>query len=619
MEAAQATQPRPRGRTALGLGLALALLGAGPAGYAGDRLAQRGRVARGVVACGESLEGLTPEQAYERLAEAVARLGGRDLAVSIGGQRFSLPPSRYGFRVDVDPLVWRAMAVGRSGTARENLSSWLSRLGGSEVLGVEPALDVAALRKDLLAFAAQAIADPPFEGAIAVEQGKAGSAPPREGTVLDVDEAVRRIERALVSRDAVLVELPLKKQAPKTSAEAVAAAFAEAKQLLAGDVVLEAEGGEKLTLGPVELGEALVTRAEGAALVVSLDEQKLGPARERAQKLLGSPAREARVWVDDKDRVHVEPSQSGTRVDGAALAKAALAAAKTPERKGKLPVEVGAEPKFTTADAERLGIRALVAKFETRHPCCQKRVDNIHRIADLVNGAIVRPGERFSVNELVGPRTEARGFVLAPSIADGEMVDTPGGGVSQFATTLYNAVLEGGYPILERKPHSFYFSRYPLGHEATLSFPHPDLVFKNDTEAGLLIKVEYGPTWVRVKLFGDNGGRRVQRKVSKRFDFTKPRIELVPNDKVPPDEEKVKEHGSRGFSVITSRVVTLPDGTKREEKRTVIYKPRERVLAVHSCKIPKGEKGWTGRPCPKPEDVSGGEEPAARPKEPDEE
>ncbi|HEU4533280.1 MAG TPA: VanW family protein, partial [Polyangiaceae bacterium] len=298
----------------------------------------------------------------------------------------------------------------------------------------------------------------------------------------------------------------------------------------------------------------------------------------------------------------VVAGREGRRVDAAAAAAALLRAAEAEGREAPLPYGPGAAPALSTAEAESLRITKLVASFTTRHGCCEPRVQNIHRIADLVDGALVRPGQTFSVNERVGPRTAERGFVFAPSIAEHETVETIGGGVSQFATTLFNALIDGGYEIIERQPHSFYFSRYPKGHEATLSFPKPDLIFRNDTGAGVLIKVEYGKDYVRVKLFGDNEGRKVERKVSPDFDFKDPPVEYEANAGVAPDDEKVVAHGSRGWSVLASRVITYPDGTSKEEKRKVTYLARPRRIDVHPCRLPKGARGYTGKPCPKPEE-----------------
>ena len=158
--------------------------------------------------------------------------------------------------------------------------------------------------------------------------------------------------------------------------------------------------------------------------------------------------------------------------------------------------------------------KLLVSEFTTYHPCCQSRVTNIHLIADAVDGAVVQPGEKFSINSHVGKRTEAKGYVPAGAIVGGEIVccDHPaniGGGTSQFTTTLYNAVFWGGYEDIYHKPHSIWFSRYPVGIEATLGYPGPDLVFRNDTLAPVYIDTSYTSGSVTVRLYGNNEGRVV--------------------------------------------------------------------------------------------------------------
>jgi vancomycin resistance protein YoaR len=291
------------------------------------------------------------------------------------------------------------------------------------------------------------------------------------------------------------------------------------------------------------------------------------------------------------------------RVDAAQLSYALWQAVHAADLVGVLPVDREAAPAFTTEDAQALNIKKLVSQFSTRHACCQARVQNIHRIADLIDGSIVKPDEVFSVNEKVGPRTRKNGFVPAPTIIEGDMEDTVGGGVSQFATTMFNAVFHGGYDIIERQPHSYWFPRYPMGHEATLSFPKPDLIFKNDTKSGLLIKTEYTETRITVKLFGDNEGRRIKARVSGRQNILDPPVELLPDPSLEPDEEKVRNAGSVGWSVIAGRVITFADGSKKDEQRRVTYNPRVKIIAVHPCRIPEGEPGYTGEDCPEPQDV----------------
>ena len=164
-------------------------------------------------------------------------------------------------------------------------------------------------------------------------------------------------------------------------------------------------------------------------------------------------------------------------------------------------------PRISTAALTR--VDQLIGTFTTYHACCEPRVTNIHRIAAIVDGTIVLPGATFSLNQASGQRTAANGFVSAPAIADGELVQQFGGGVSQFSTTLFNATWFSGLPTLKHQPHSKYISRYPPGREATLDYATIDQVFKNDTVAPVVIRAMTSATSVTVALYGHTGDRTV--------------------------------------------------------------------------------------------------------------
>jgi vancomycin resistance protein YoaR len=74
---------------------------------------------------------------------------------------------------------------------------------------------------------------------------------------------------------------------------------------------------------------------------------------------------------------------------------------------------------------------------------------NIRRAAEEIDGTILDPGETFSMNEALGERTTAKGYVPAPMISNGRLVDSVGGGISQLATTLYNAAFFAGFDLVE--------------------------------------------------------------------------------------------------------------------------------------------------------------------------
>ena len=205
--------------------------------------------------------------------------------------------------------------------------------------------------------------------------------------------------------------------------------------------------------------------------------------------------------IGDGGSVIVEEGRNGTVCcDPASIGglAAALLTGQTP-----VPLALKTEaPDWTADSVSKLGIIEPVASFTTNHAAGQARVQNIHRIADIVSGAIIGPDETFSVNDYVGPRTAANGFVPAPIIGEnGYFTDELGGGVSQFATTLFNAAFFAGLEITEYQPHGIYISRYPYGREATLDYGNIDLEIHNNTPYGVLIWPSYGESSITVTLY----------------------------------------------------------------------------------------------------------------------
>jgi vancomycin resistance protein YoaR len=573
------------------------------------RFANSDRVASGIQIASVQLGGLPVREAERKLAERSRALGKEKLRLRLGKAEATASVEELGFELAAAGSNARAMGVGRSSGPFGNAFRYLRSLFTTEQLPAVLKVDRARFDAALARVEASLIDDPPFAGGLVIENGAPRQLPPRSGRKIANDVALTLLSDALArNRLADPIALSATTQTPQLAAGSLERAFGLATRVLRRSVVLEA-GSRRLEIAPAELGALLLSRVEGNELELALEPRRFEAWLSAQRPNLETPARDARFEVSARDEVRVLPAEPGVRLVSEDVAKALWSAAQSDEHRGALPLSSQPEPARSTEQAERLGIRQLVGSFTTRHPCCQPRVDNIHRIATLIDGLVVEPEQTLSVNAVVGARTQKNGFVLAPSIEDGEMVDTVGGGVSQFATTFFNALFRAGYDIIERKPHTYWFPRYPMGIEATLSWPHPDIVFKNDSQAGLLVKTSFTDTSVTVKLYGDAGKRRVSFNVSERRDIVPPTVELLPNRAVPSDEEKVKEGGMIGWSVIVSRTVTFADGTKKDEKRKVTYKPKPRRVDVHPCRIPKGEPGATGEPCPEP-DPEPTEEPA---------
>ena len=214
------------------------------------------------------------------------------------------------------------------------------------------------------------------------------------------------------------------------------------------------------------------------------------------------------------------------------------------------------EPTFSTESAEKLRITELVSEFTTYYPCCAPRVTNIKRAAELLDGTIILPGKEFSLNDALGRRTEAKGFVSAPQIFNGRFEDAVGGGISQVATTLFNAAFFSGIELVEHRAHQFYISRYPMGREATVSWGGPELIFRNDWPAAILMKLEATDSGITVRFFSTKLGRRVTTTTGKPYLLTTPKTVTVTSSALPAGtREVVQEAGDGGFTIDFTRKV----------------------------------------------------------------
>ncbi len=554
---------------------------------------------RGTRVLGVDLSALEREAALTRLRPAAREREERAIALRVERLARALSPNAVGLSFDLARTLDRIAREQREQRGLRHFGSWLvSWLRNPAECSAEVRVDAERFETGLRDLERLAVTLP-FAGAFRVEAGRVVPDYPRPG---------RRIERAAARRSWLEAlqngarELTLQTVAAPAPfpPEVVDRWVAQATNVAQADVsLLDAATGRRLTVRGEELLGALQVSnsGEGAPRLVINAEQLL-PALGDRLSAVENAATPARFEVLPLDQVRLLPSAPEQRVDRGRASEALLMAAASPSREGALPLLRVSEPELTTAAAEALGIRGLVSSFTTRHPCCERRVENIHRIADLLDGLLVKPGETVSVNAIVGPRTAKNGFVPAPTIEEGEMVETPGGGISQFATTLFNALFHGGYDIIERQPHTYWFPRYPMGHEATLSYPKPDLIFRNDTQAGMLFDMVYSKTTITVRIFGDNGGRKVEAKVSQRQNIVQPPIEILPNPAISPEKEQALQAGSIGWTVTVARIIRSPDGTQKEERRKVTYRPKARRVEVHPCRVPEGEKGYTGERCP---------------------
>jgi hypothetical protein len=116
------------------------------------------------------------------------------------------------------------------------------------------------------------------------------------------------------------------------------------------------------------------------------------------------------------------------------------------------------------------------------------QLHNIQKVAAVLDGHFIQPGEVFSFNQVVGPRTRALGFESAPAFMSAAVIDSVGGGICQVSSSLYNTALTAGLEIVERHPHYTTIASVPPGRDATVWYGQADLRLRNSYPWPIQIK-----------------------------------------------------------------------------------------------------------------------------------
>lgn len=358
----------------------------------------------------------------------------------------------------------------------------------------------------------------PKSAKLAFEKKSVKLTPSKDGTHVDPEAVGQGIRDQWLMEDTVTVKDEVQRPDFTTEdAEKVKREVAE--PALEDDVTLNVEGdveaGKEITVTP----EAIVKHGSFDKSGKLVFDKRFRTTVMNDNPDVGEAGRDASFeFVDGKPKVI--PSRDGVSVNKGELADAVRDAIGADDRSAA--ITLGAEPAdFSTEDAEKLDLSDTVSDFSTPYASSPGRDTNLKVSTRTVSGTVLQPGEQFSLNKTLGPRTASSGYKPAGVISGGQMKQDYGGGVSQVSTTLFNAAFFAGFDLDEHKAHSRYISRYPEGRETTLDYHSIDLKFTNNTDKPVVLDMYLEGGKVHARILGVKTVD-VEADASSRFAYTSP-------------------------------------------------------------------------------------------------
>ncbi|WP_293790680.1 VanW family protein [uncultured Corynebacterium sp.] len=519
-----------------------------------------GKVPRGVTVGGVDISGVDKSQAEQRLRNDLGERTRQPVTVLAGNMSTKLEPTHSGMQVD-----WGA-TVDQAGQQPLNPITRIRSFFETREVGIISKITDENLNRSLNRVERELTRDPQNAELSVNTEGKADIKEDKPGQTVDRELLSSEVRDNWLNTDGrVNVEATITPaDADKDAAERAAKQYvvpATAKKLVF-------HGREKVdgVITPQNWHDILTFKVEGGEFMPQWNTEKV-------QEILGEQLSSTEVEYRDAsfefhgDDIEVVPSKDGVAIQWKETLGDFQAKALDKKKRDHQVLYEEKKAKYTTAQAKKAHFDDVVGTFTTGGFSGSSGT-NIRRVAEMVDGAIVLPGETFSLNGHTGPRGTEQGFVESGIIIDGHAGKAVGGGISQFATTLYNASYFAGMEDVAHTPHSYYISRYPAGREATVYEGAIDLKFKNPFDTPVRIRTRVSDGDVTVELHG-----------VKQVD-----VESIPGERTnPTSPEKIEldgdecspSSGAPGFTTTDTRVVKDLKGKElsRETQRTV-YDPQ---------------------------------------------
>ena len=575
----------------------------------GYQLVYAGHIFPGVSVAGVDLSGLTRDQAAVKLQQTLSYPISGKVLFRDGVNAWVATPAELGMVFDPSTSAAAAYSVGRSGGLFGSLTGQI-RAGGRGIQIPPVIVFDQRVAYQYLTQIATRVDQPVVEASLSLNGTDVVTQPGQVGRELKIDATLIYLGAQLQTfsdGEVPLVVQELQPQVLDVSGQADAA-----RQILSQPLTLTIPNSKVGDPGPYIYAPQIVASMlgvqrtpNGVQLALNTTELRnlLTPIKEQIDR----SASDAKfIFNDETHQLDlIQDSKVGRSMDMDASMQAINDALLRGEHSMNLAINE-TQPKIpgTTTGAE-LGITELIhEEVSYFYGSSNERIQNITAAAAQFHGVLVAPGEVFSMGEHMGDVSLENGFAEALIIYGGRTIKGVGGGVCQVSTTLFRAVFNTGFPIVERYPHAYRVQYYEMvasgatdptlaGLDATVYFPLVDFKFKNDSPYWILMETYVNPstrtlTW---KLYSTSDGRTVHWDTTGPTDIVPaPPPQFEENPDLHNDQIKQVDYAANGADVTVTRTVYKDGAVYFTDQVSTHYEPWQAVCQYSPEASKKPEK-----------------------------
>ncbi|MDO8503725.1 MAG: VanW family protein [bacterium] len=465
------------------------------------------RIYPGVAVGNISLDGKTVTQAQLTLLAGIPTP--EKLALMGPESQYEIQLSDLGFSYDFKKTAQEAFFVGRKENVLVNIVHKTKLLWQKQKVPLVYSLDNTALEKQIATISAKLRVEA-IEPIVSIKKKEVVLEEGKPGREINISELKVRIDNFLANNTKGDILIPINEVPPKISNKEAVLIQKTAKRLVGKSLLLKFEF-DTFSYPDAELIKLLSSKG-------GFDEEKIHEMVSGVAQKVNRPPQNA-IFVFEGGRVQeFKPGKDGVGVREEELTSVLLQRLiDLLETGDSLTLDIpfaGTPPEVSTSEVNNLGIKELLGRgasvFRGSIP---GRVYNIGLASSRISGTLVKPGETFSFNQVLGDVSAFTGYKQAYVISGGRTILGDGGGVCQVSTTLFRAALQAGLPIVERNPHSYRVGYYEQdskpGIDATVYVPSVDLKLKNDTPGHILIQRIFDPKTSSLifEIYGTSDGR----------------------------------------------------------------------------------------------------------------